>query len=162
MNKSSDVRRRRRARELAVQMLYSLDTRPDQDLEECLGLFMSESENGPFPESGAADTEYMLLLVRGVWKRRLEIDDMMRRIVTGWRPERMVAVDRSVLRLSIFEGFLEEKVPHAVAISEAVELARAFGTEDSGRFVNGVLAKVLKHVTGEKNAAASAEISTER
>ena len=134
---------RHRARELAVQALYSLEIRPGQDLDECLNAF---TKWGIASESVVDEEvkEYMYFLVREVWRARSDIDDIMRRVVTGWRLERMVAVDRAVLRVAIFEGFIEKEVPVAVAISEAVTLARAFGTEDSGRFVNGVLAKVVQ------------------
>jgi len=137
------VQNRRRARELAVQLLYSLEIRPEQDPDECLSVFTKWG----FASGAALDEDvknYMLFLVVGVWRTRPDIDDIMRRVVIGWRPERMVAVDRAVLRVAIFEGFLEKEVPVAVAISEAVELARIFGTEDSAKFVNGVLAKVLR------------------
>jgi len=139
---------RRHSRELAVQLLYSLSIRPEQNLDECLDTFTSWG----FASDASLDDavkNYMISLVRGVWHTRADIDGIMRRVVTGWRLERMVAVDRAVLRLAIFEGFLEKKVPIAVAISEAVELAQAFGTEDSGKFVNGVLAKILRFMEGE-------------
>jgi N utilization substance protein B len=136
---------RRRARELAVQFLYSLETRPGQNLDESLNAFLSE-DGFAFKEAGAVK-EYLSFLVKGVWGDCSGIDNTMRGIVTGWRPERMVAVDRAVLRMAIFEGFVEKNVPVAVAISEAVALAAAFGTEDSGKFVNGVLAKLARHFT---------------
>ena len=126
-----------------MQLLYSLEIRPAQDLGECFDAFTKWG----FGSSADMDEDvknYMLFLVGGVWSARTDIDDIMRKVVTGWRLERMVAVDRAVLRVAIFEGFLKEEVPVAVAISEAVELARTFGTEDSSRFVNGVLAKVLR------------------
>jgi N utilization substance protein B len=143
LTKSHGVQNRRRARELAVQFLYSLETRSNLDLDESLNVFVSENGFAPGEEHGVK--EYLFFLVKGVWRGRSDIDNTMRRIVTGWRPERMVAVDRAVLRMAIFEGFVEKKVPVAVAISEAVALAAAFGTEDSGKFVNGVLAKVARH-----------------
>ena len=123
--------------------MYSLEIRPEQNLDECLDTFV---KRGYASEAGMdEDVEsYMDFLVREVWRARTDIDDIMRSLVTGWRLERMVAVDRAVLRVAIFEGFIKKEVPVSVAISEAVELAQAFGTEDSGRFVNGVLAKVLK------------------
>ncbi len=158
MTKSHNVQNRHRARELAVQLLYSLDTRPGQDSDECLNNFVSE--NGFACEEKNEIIDYLEFLVRGTWNRCPEIDNMMRMVVTGWRPERMVAVDRAVLRMAIFEGFLEKKVPVAVAIAEAVELARAFGTEDSAKFVNGVLARVVQKDTGD--AAAASKISTDR
>lgn len=135
---------RRRARELAVQLLYALDTRPGQDVEACLAAFTSEG--GLAEEERSEVKDYLRFLVTGAWSRHLESDALMLRVVTGWRPERMVSVDRAVLRLAIFEGFLDRSVPFAVAISEAVEIARSFGTEESGRFVNGVLARVVRHV----------------
>ena len=134
---------RRRARELAVQLLYSLEIRPEQNLDECLSVF-TERGFGSDANTGEDIKNYMAFLVKGVWLARPDIDDVIRKVVVGWRLERMVAVDRAVLRVAIFEGFLKKEVPVSVSISEAVELARTFGTEDSGRFVNGVLAKVLR------------------
>jgi len=156
---------RRHARELAVQLLYSLEVRPEQNLDECLNVFIKRG----FASDIALDEDvknYMHFLVRGVWNARPEIDDIMRRVVVGWRPERMVAVDRAVLRVAIFEGFLKEEIPVAVAISEAVDIARAFGTEDSSKFVNGVLAKVLRFMENDgrgdhdKNHAVSTSKNT--
>ena len=80
---------------------------------------------------------------------RGESDDVLLHVITGWRPERIVSVDRAVLRLAVFEGFLERSVPFAVAISEAVDIAQTFGTEDSGRFVNGVLGAVKPAIEKE-------------
>jgi N utilization substance protein B len=126
------------------------------------------SECGFASEESAEVRDYMLFLVRGTWSRCMDIDNMMRELVVGWRPERMVAVDRAILRLAVFEGFLEKKVPFAVAISEAVELAQVFGTEESGKFVNGVLARVIRFMTTRDtagrmdDAAENTEISTDR
>ena len=147
------VQVRHNARELAVQLLCSLETRPEQNLDECLEVFTKWG----FASDAGIDEDvknYMSFLVCGVWRARLEIDNILRQVVTGWRPERMVAVDRAVLRVAIFEGFLTKEVPVAVAISEAVYMARTFGTEDSSRFVNGVLSKVLLFMEdGGKTAA---------
>lgn len=138
---------RRRARELAVQLLYSLGNRFDQSADGALDLFCGE---GGVAESDLPEVkEYLRFLVRGAWTRRSESDDVLLRVITGWRPERIVSVDRAVLRLAVFEGFLERSVPFAVAISEAVDIAQTFGTEDSGRFVNGVLARVVQHLIPE-------------
>ena len=100
-------------------------------------------------EGGVAESdlpevkEYLRFLTRGTWNRRSESDAVLLRVVTGWRPERIVSMNRAVLRLAVFEGFLERSVPFAVAISEAVDIAQAFGTEDSGRFVNGILTREI-------------------
>ena len=144
---------RHRARELAVQLLCSLEIRPEQNLDECLETFTKWGYAAD-ADMGEDVRDYMSFLVREVWLARLNIDDIMRRVVTGWRLERMVAVDRAVLRVAIFEGFLKKEVPVAVAISEAVDMARTFGTADSSRFVNGVLAKVLQFMEdGDKTTA---------
>ena len=166
MKKSQVAQGRRRARELAVQFLYSLSIRPEQDLSECLGIFTSE--DGVASEKNAEVKEYLSFLIKGIWSRRIEIDNLMRQVVTGWRPERMVAVDRAVLRMAIFEGFLEKAVPVAVAISEAVELASTFATEDSGKFVNGVLGKLARFIENKENekfnndAVTSSTVSADR
>jgi N utilization substance protein B len=164
VKKSRVAQDHHRARELAVQLLYSLGTRPDPDSGEWVDAFVSE---GGFAfEEGSEVKEYLSFLVKGAWEKRVDIDNRMRMIVTGWRPEHMVAVDRAVLRLAIFEGFLAKEVPLAVAIAEAVELARAFGTEDSGKFVNGVLGKMAREAekvsSKDEDAAAASKISTDR
>ena len=83
-------------------------------------------------------------LASQVWSRKNEIDVFLLRVVTGWRPERMVSVDRAILRLLVFEGFLEKTLPARAAIAEANKLANDFGTKDSARFINGVLGKMQK------------------
>ena len=147
MSHTKTSQARRRARELAVQLLYSLGNRSDQGVDTALDLFCGE---GGVAESDLPEVkEYLRFLARGAWNRRSESDAVLLRVVTGWRPERIVSVDRAVLRLAVFEGFLERSVPFAVAISEAVDIAQTFGTEDSGRFVNGVLARVVQHLIPE-------------
>ncbi len=147
MSNTQTTQARHRARELAVQFLYSLGNRPVRDVDSALELFLGEG--GIAEEEPQEVRDYLRFLVAGAWRRRDESDGVLLRVVTGWRPERMVSVDRAVLRLAVFEGFLERAVPFAVAISEAVDIAQAFGTEDSGRFVNGVLARVLRHLIPE-------------
>ena len=146
---------RRRARELAVQFLYSMECGPGQDLEEALALFLG-AESCAEAEPPAVK-EYCRALVRGTWSRRTEVDEVLLSVVTNWRPERMVAVDRAVLRLAVFEGFLDCALPFKSAISEAVNLARSFGTEDSARFVNGVLARVVRRLIPEERKEGGAD-----
>ncbi|GHV46573.1 N utilization substance protein B [Synergistales bacterium] len=158
---------RRLARELAVQFLYAMEIGPSRDMESCLSVFLSEDGFAAEEDADAETREYLSFLVRGIWGRRLEIENSLRANVTGWRPERMVAVDRAVLKLAFFEGFLNKTVPVAVVISEAVELAKEFGTDDSSRFVNGVLGKMSRLFEEEKmrnkeNAAEDSSLSTDR
>ena len=83
-------------------------------------------------------------LVRGVLEERAEIDERIGRASDHWRIERMTRVDRNVLRLGAFELSRQPETPRAVILDEAVELAKRFGTEDSGAFVNGVLGRIAE------------------
>ena len=129
--------RRRRSREIALQLLYALDLRTEETPASLWAL-----QNLADEEDGVV--EYARDLLEGTWAHRTEIDQMIRTHVVGWRPERMVAVDRAAVRMALFEGVVAQKTPLAVAISEAMELAKLYGTEDSGRFVNGVLGKIVR------------------
>lgn len=111
--------------------------RDDQTPDEAISLFPSEGESEEV-------LRYATWLVRGIWEKRIEIDNLIRMHITGWRPERMVTVDLEAIRLALFEGIYSKIVPIPVAISEAIELAKRFGTENSGKFVNGVLGKIVR------------------
>ncbi len=123
------------AREISLQVLYSMDVKRDMDPSGPL-------ENFDFQEEDVK--ENVTSIVKGVVENLVSIDNMINRNVVGWRADRMVAVDRAAIRMAIYEGMISKTIPVAVAISEAVELAKVFGTEESGKFVNGVLAKVLR------------------
>jgi N utilization substance protein B len=131
--------KRRRAREIALQLIYELDLRPDLPVDEALGMYPWEGEDGEV-------TEYAKSLVTASQEFSDDIDEMIREHIVGWRTERMVAVDRAAVRLALCEGVLSRKVPLAVAISEAVELTKMFGTVESSRFVNGVLGKIVRTI----------------
>ncbi len=134
---SSRSQLRHRSREIALQLIYQLDVRPSANIDEAIELYPSEDE----PE-GVFD--YACELVRGVMDNMDAISDLLRENIIGWRPERMVAVDKVAISLALYEGIISKKVPVAVSISEAVELAKVFGTEESGRFVNGVLGRIVR------------------
>jgi N utilization substance protein B len=87
--------------------------------------------------------EYAVTLVEGVAAERERIDELLSTYAQGWTLERMPAVDRAVLRLGAWELLFNDEVPDAVAIDEAVELARTLSTDDSPGFVNGLLARLL-------------------
>ena len=141
MGRASLPQRRRRARETALQLIYELDLRPDLTPDEAIEMYPWEAE--------PADViEYAKALVIGVYEHTDEIDAMFREHIVGWRTERMVAVDRASIRLALFEGIIGRKVPIAVAISEAVELTKMFGTMESGSFVNGVLGRIVRSARG--------------
>jgi N utilization substance protein B len=87
-------------------------------------------------------SEYAVTLVQGVAAHQKDIDRMLAEQARGWTLERMPAVDRAVLRLGLFELLFSDEIDDAVAIDEAIELARALSTDDSPRFVNGVLGAI--------------------
>ncbi len=124
--------KRRRARELAVQVLFHLeytDDHPDEAFElVCTHFGASDSIQGFSKE-----------LVSGVMAYKEELDHRIRKASKNWRIERMSRVDRCVLRLATFEILFREDIPPKVSIDEAVELGKKFGSEDSAAFINGIL-----------------------
>ena len=127
---------RRRARELALQLLYQFEL-TDASPEEMQSGF-EEWRNASESVREFADN-----LLRGTLDRLAEIDELGHQ-TTPWRLERLAAVDRNILRLAICELIFETDTPHAVVIDEAIEIAKKFGSKDSGRFVNGVLDGFVK------------------
>ena len=136
---------------MAVQALYQCDL-GTSDAAEALELFRPSEYGSPDGEpapAGAAEADaksfsYARNLVRGTLSHLQEIDDLIRSQAEHWRLERMPAVDRNILRLAIYEFLYELDVPKLVVIDEAIELAKKFGSENSGRFVNGLLDGLLK------------------
>src|SRR5919204_391583 len=96
----------------------------------------------PWPCTTARD--YTFALVNGVAEHQARIDEILATYAEGWTVARMPGVDRAVLRLGVYELLWRDDVPDAVAIDEAVELAKTLSTDESPRFVNGVLARVLR------------------
>jgi N utilization substance protein B len=126
---------RSKARKRAVDLLYEADMR-DTDAISLLAGRLATAEP-PL-------NDYTVELVEGVVTHRVRIDEILADYSEGWTIERMPGVDRAVLRLGIFELLWRTDVPSAVAIDEAVELAKTLSTDESPRFVNGVLARVLR------------------
>ena len=121
--------------------------------ERALGLlYEAEMKRVAVPEVLAAlavaPDPFALRLVQGVVADEARIDQLIAQAAEGWELPRMPVLDRSILRLATYELLTEADVPVAVVIDEAVELAKQFSTEDSGRFVNGVLATVARRVRG--------------
>mgnify|MGYP000436243069 CR=1 FL=1 len=126
---------RRRARAIALQALYEVDS-VGHDVEGTLGHLLANVE---LPEESI---EFIRELVNGVIQNREEIDQNIRNFAPAWPVEQIPMIDRNILRLAIFEILLDNRVPVKVAINEAVELAKTFGSDNSARFVNGVLGSV--------------------
>jgi N utilization substance protein B len=152
--------KRREARERAVQFLFQYDLNPAEDLATALSQFW-ESQRGAAlaEEKGAAtwgqpvelppptsDEAAIRLfadpLIHGTLEHREEADAVIKRHALNWDLHRIAAVDRNILRLAIYEMLHREDIPPVVSINEAVDIAKKFSTQDSGKFVNGILDKV--------------------
>jgi len=130
---------RRRGREYALQMLYQID----------MGGGGPEDAASTFWEERKASEESRRFadhLVKGTLEHLPEIDVLLREGLEHWRIPRIAAVDRSVLRMAVFEFLFEKETPPIVVIDEAIELAKRFGGEESGVFVNGVLDGIRKRM----------------
>jgi transcription antitermination protein NusB len=126
---------RRKAREMALQALFQMDM-SGVDFEKALHTI--------FVEYGTEDV-FTRSLVKGTAEKITEIDAKIQQYAIDWKIDRTSGVDRNVLRLATFELLHpQEDVPPRVAINEAIELAKKFGTEDSAKFVNGILGGMVK------------------
>jgi len=123
------------AREAALQMLFALDATTG-DVELAIRDFWRELPGD------AEGRSYADEVVRGVWGALAAVDERITRASTNWRIERMTRVDRNVLRIGTWELVNRADVPRPVILDEAVEIAKRYGTEESGAFVNGVLDRV--------------------
>lgn len=129
---------RTKARKRALDLLYSADVR-GQSLVEALA---AEAQRAAREPARKASWDYAAQIVQGVIEHLDEIDDTIRSYAQDWPLERMPAVDRALLRIGIWELLHNDEVPDSVVIAEAVESAGLHSTEDSSRFINGVLARV--------------------
>jgi len=136
------TRERRKARALALQALYEIDS-VGHDAQGVLTCLLAEEglseENADFTRE----------LVNGVIQNKEKIDYYIQKFAPAWPIEQIAVIDRNILRLAIFEILLDNKVPVKVAINEAVELAKAFGSDNSFKFVNGVLGSVSALVSNK-------------
>jgi len=147
--------KRRTAREMAVRMLYQVDLggRPLPEVFHAFDLSEFAIKPGKRRTDDEAQQairraeeafEHARAMVEGTLGRRGEIDELIREQAANWRLERMPAVDRNILRLAVYEMLCEIDVPKLVVMDEAIELAKKYGSEQSGRFVNGLLDGLLK------------------
>jgi len=126
---------RRRARAVALQAMYEIDT-TRHEAEEVLGRLLAE-EN-----LSGDNTAFVRQMVKQVVEHQEEIDGNVQRFAPTWPVEQLSAIDRNILRLAISEILFDNRVIIKVAINEAVELAKKFGSENSSKFVNGVLGSI--------------------
>ena len=156
--------KRREARERAVQFLFQHDLNPPEDLTEALAQFWESQraaaiaeEKGkatwgekhelpPLSADELATQAFAEPLIRGAVEHRDESDEFIRKYCKNWELSRIAAVDRNILRLAIYEMLHRDDIPPVVSINEAVDIAKKFSTQDSGRFVNGILDSVKKEL----------------
>ena len=152
--------KRREARERAVQFLFQHDINPPEDLQAALEQFWETQraaaiaedkgsatwgEHSELPPPTAEEAAVRLFadpLIRGALEHREESDNVIKKHAINWELHRIAAVDRNILRLAIFEMLHRDDIPPVVSINEAVDIAKKFSTQDSGKFVNGILDKV--------------------
>jgi transcription antitermination protein NusB len=152
--------KRREARERAVQFLFQHDLSPVENLPAALEHFWESQRAAAIAEEKAAATwgqpvevpapssedlairEFADPLIRGTLEHRDEADAVIKKHAINWELHRIAAVDRNILRLAIYEMLHRDDIPPVVSINEAVDIAKKFSTQDSGKFVNGILDKV--------------------
>lgn len=123
---------RHTAREKAFQVLFQLginDNNPDKAVEDHL-------------ESSEIDA-FLMSLVKGVTENKVALDDIISKNLENWTIDRIASVEKTILRIAILEINYKDDIPTNVSINEAVELANMYGEEKSGKFVNGVLSKII-------------------
>ena len=152
--------KRREARERTVQFLFQHDLNPPENLEAALTQFWDSQRTAAIAEEKgvatwgqpqelpppttdeAAVRLFAEPLIRGTLEHRDAVDTQIKKYAKNWELHRIAAVDRNILRLAIYEMLYREDIPPVVSINEAVDIAKKFSTQDSGKFVNGILDKV--------------------
>jgi N utilization substance protein B len=146
--KAGKARRRRRARESALQILYQWEV-GRTDVDRAIDTFFTLQ----WPDSDSPPGDVMTFaseLARETVSRLAEIDALIADTTERWRPERMAVLDRLILRMAVCELQRQAAEPPAVVINEALELARAFSTEDSVKFINGMLDGIRRKLDPSK------------
>lgn len=131
---------RTKARKRALDLLYGADLRSTSIADA----IATEGERAATEPSRSSSWEYAREIAAGVDEHRTEIDELIETYSLGWSINRMPALDRAIVRMGIWELVFNPEIPAGVAISEAVELARTYSTEDSAGFVNGILGRIAE------------------
>ncbi len=126
---------RRKARAVILQALYEVDS-AGHSAEEVISHLLADKE------LSEENNAFVREMVSGVIHNKQQLDEHIKRFAPAWPLGQLSAIDRNILRLAIFELLIDNKVPVKIAINEAVELAKKFGSDNSARFVNGVLSSV--------------------
>lgn len=130
--------KRRLAREMVLKVLFQLDI-GNIDLDVALENVLEEEES-------CQVKDFVRTLVKGTVENLPKIDQVINQFAREWTVDRMAGVDRNLLRLAVYEVLFLDDIPSAVSINEAVELAKIYGTEESSKFINGILGNVVRNV----------------
>jgi transcription antitermination protein NusB len=130
--------KRRKARETALKLLYSLELNPKDPADIIKDYCV-------FTESGDVD-EFALKLFSGIIESKDKIDGYIKNCVKNWKMDRIAVIDKNIMRIAIYEMLTLDEIPHIVSINEAVDIAKKYSTKDSGKFVNGILDKINKDI----------------
>lgn len=146
--------RRRLARELAVQSLYQLRMN-EVDVDHAIRMVIEEALQENEAELRQKNEDIVpgdvKELVAGTEEHLAAIDNLLTDYLKGWSMDRLSKVDREILRMAVYEMVFREDVPPKVVVNEAIEMSKNFGTEESGKFVNGVLGKMITQLEGIKD-----------
>ncbi len=129
------MRRRTKAREIALQFLYQLDLRGEAAMDNL-------AEHLGFATKDRDVQEFSLRLISGTKDLRPEVDEMLQMVAKNWDLRRMACLDRNILRMAIFEILYCSDIPPNVSINEAIDMGKKFSTANSGAFINGILDRV--------------------
>ena len=140
--------KRREGREAAVQFLFQRDINPDEEPGSLEGFWA-------MVPAAKGTRDFCNGLIQGVLDNREAIDERIKKYAANYELGRIATVDRNILRIAIYEMLFCQEIPPVVSINEAIEVAKRFGSEDSGRFVNGILDRVRAEVNRPARTVAS-------
>lgn len=139
---------RRTAREITLCLLFNFTFNSEEKPDELLELYINyfpDAENGIIPEEIRNDN-YISKTYFGVTQKLSELDSLIEKAATNWKPERISRVSRSILRLAVYELLYIDDIPKKVSVNEAIELAKRFDDDNGYSFVNGILGNILSGI----------------
>ena len=149
---------RRRSREAALQILYQDEFHEAGTRAIAEAYYWQRAEDLPVDKGEIR--EFARRLLEGVREHHDQVDDLIRAVARNWKIERMSRVDRNILRVATFELLFVDDIPPKVSINEAIEIAKAYGAEDSSAFINGILDKISRQLAERRQAAAGEDPGT--
>lgn len=141
------MKNRRKSRELALQVLYAYELTTEKNHQN---IFDAVAEIDKNREIGGETKEYARFIIEKTVKNISQTDALLQKHATNWDLKRMAVTDRNILRIAVCELRFSQNVPYKVIIDEAVEIAKMYGTDDSGKFVNGIIDAVYKDLSRNK------------